>query len=356
MTHGSVRVRHRAVRNAVGILAIALVAASCGGDGDSEPTTEEEPAAEEPEGEPTEEPEDGDEGAEEMETVSLRVGDILGTPSAFLMFAVERGFMEEQGLDVQVDPNPGGAANIPGVEAGDFEIAGSNVVSMLLARSEGLQLKMISAGTFATDDPETDFSLVLADPDGPIQGPEDVNGHSVAVNTLANIAEVTVRASLENAGAEHSDIDFVEMGFPDMVPALQDGQVDAVHVIEPFMSIGLSEGLAPIIAPYAGTQPGMAIGSYFSSDEFIEQNPDVIDRFIAGVSAAGEYIAENPDEFREALVDLADLDPEIAETVNLPAWGGPVDVPSVELISDLMVRYEIFEQDPPAIEDVVYGQ
>lgn len=33
----------------------------------------------------------------------------------------------------------------------------------------------------------------------------------MAVNTLANIAEVTIRGSLEAAGAEHPNIDFVEM-------------------------------------------------------------------------------------------------------------------------------------------------
>jgi NitT/TauT family transport system substrate-binding protein len=296
---------------------------------------------------------DDPDGEDATGPVTLRVGDILGIPAAFLQYAVDQGHFEERGLDVQVEPNPGGAANIPSVVAGDFEIAGSNVVSMLLARGQGLPLKMISAGTFATEDPEVDFSQVMVTADSPIAGPADLDGRTVAVNTLANIAEVTIRGSLENTGAAHENIDFVEMGFPDMIPALQDDQVDAIHVIEPFLSIGLQAGLRPIIAPYAQTQPGMAIGSYFSSDEFIAENPDAIDGFIEGVSAAGEDVASNPDAFRDALVDLADLDPEVAAVVNLPPWGGPVDVASVELIGDLMVSYGLFEQAPP-VEDAVY--
>jgi NitT/TauT family transport system substrate-binding protein len=283
----------------------------------------------------------------------IRVGDILGIPSAFLQYAVQEGFMEEQGLDVEVVANPGGAANIPGVEAGDFAIAGSNVVSVLLARGQGLQVKMVSAGTFAADQPDADFSQVLVTEDSDIAEPADLNGRSVAVNTLANISEVTVRAAVENAGGQHQDIDFVEMGFPDMIPALQEGQVDAVHVIEPFLSIGLDQGLRPIVAPYAGTEPGMAIGSYFSSDAYIAENPDVVDRFVAGITAAGDAIADDPDAFREALVDLADLDPEVAQAVKLPDWGGPVDTGSVELIGDLMTRYGLLEDVPP-LEDVVY--
>ncbi|MPZ60297.1 MAG: hypothetical protein GEU93_03160 [Propionibacteriales bacterium] len=327
-------VRHKALRAAAAVMALGLVAASCADDEGGG--------------------EDGAEGGvEETENVSLTVGDILGIPSAFLQFAVDQGFMEEQGLDVAVEANPGGAANIPGVESGDFEIAGSNVVSVLLARSQGLELKMVSAGTFAAEDADADFSQVVVPADSPIQSPADLDGRSVAVNTLANIAEVTIRGSIEAAGAEHENIDFVEMEFPDMIPALQDGQVDAAHVIEPFLSIGLEEGMRPIIAPYAGTQPGMAIGSYFSSDEFIEQNPDVIDRFIAGISAAGEHVADNPEEFRAALVDLADLNPEVADAVQLPPWGGPVDVPSVERIGELMVDFELIDEVPP-MEDVVY--
>lgn len=349
--------RPRAWVASVTLLALTLVLAACG---DGEEATDTTVAVTttpptEAEATPTTGPMDTTTAPEEeMEMVALTVGDILGTPAAFSQFTADQGFFEEQGLDVTIEPNPGGAANIPGVEAGDFQIAGSNVVSVLLARSQGLELKMVSAGTFGTADPESDFSQVMVPGDSDIQSPADLNGRSVAVNTLANIAEVTVRASLENAGAEHEDIEFVEMGFPDMVPAALEGRVDAVHVIEPFLSIGLSEGMRPIIAPYAGTQPNMAIGSYFSSDSYIAENPDVIDSFIAGVSAGGEFVAANPDEFRQALIDIAGIDPAVAEVVNIPPWGGPVDVASVELIADYMVQFGLLEEIPP-MEDVVYS-
>jgi len=330
----------------VALAVFALVAAACSGQEQAAPGAgDQSPAGDQdtPDAEPSAV---GDEP-------TVRVGDITGIPAAFLQYAVQEGFMEEQGLNVEVMPSPGGAANVPGIESGDFQIAGSNVVSVLLARAQGLQVKMVSAGTFATDDPAEDFSQVLVREDSPIQEPADLNGNAVAVNTLSNIAEVTIRASLENASAEHADIEFVEMGFPDMVPALQNGEVDAIHVIEPFLSIGVDQGLRPVIAPYAETQPGMAIGSYFSSDTYIEENSEVVDRFVAGVTAAGDAIAQNPGAFRDALVDLADLDPAVAQTVKLPDWGGPVDTASVELIGELMTRYGLAEDMPP-LEDVVY--
>ncbi|HEX6194424.1 MAG TPA: ABC transporter substrate-binding protein [Jiangellaceae bacterium] len=347
-------VRRRALRMTVGLAAFTLLAAGCGDDGGdtAEDDTGAEDAAADDDMAESPTPEQ-DAGAEDMEPVSLTVGDVLGTPSAFLQFAVNEGFFEEQGLDVTVEANPGGAANIPGVESGEFQIAGSNVVSVLLARAQGLELQMISAGTFGGESPETDFAQILVAEDSDIQGPEDLDGRSVAINTLANIAEVTTRAAIQNAGGSHENIDFVEIGFPDMIPALQDGQVDAIFEIEPFVSVGLDQGLRSVLAPYAGTEPGMAIGSYFSSDAYIAENPEVIDRFIAGISAAGEHIAANPEEFRTALVEIGGQDPEVAEQVVIPNWGGPVDVPSVELIADLMLEFGMVDELPP-VEDAVY--
>ena len=109
-----------------------------------------------------------------------------------------------------------------------------------------------------------------------------------------------------------------------------------------------------MLIPYNQTQPGLAIGSYFSSDSYIEANPEVIERFIAGVEAGSQYIAENPDEFRAALPELADLEPDVAELVNVPDWGGPVDVESVELIAEHMEEFGIIVEAPP-LEEVVYS-
>ncbi|QBI20820.1 hypothetical protein ER308_15420 [Egibacter rhizosphaerae] len=318
---------------------------------DPDDEEDEEPEADDPEDEEDPGEDDAPDGSGEL--ASITVGDIQGIPSTFLQFAVDEGFLEDEGLDVTVEPNPGGAANIPGVESGEFEIAGSNVISVYLARAEGLPMQMVSAGTFATEEPDEDFSHILVPEDSDIEEPTDLEGRSVAVNTLANIAEVTIRAALERNDVEHSDIEFVEMGFPDMVPAALDGEIDAVHVIEPFQSIGWDQGMREIIAPYAETEPGLAIGSYFSSDEYIEENPEVIDSFIAGVSAGGEYVEENPEEFRDALVELADLDPEVADGANLPAWGGPVDTESAELLSEYMVEFDLFDEAPPT-DEVIY--
>lgn len=322
------------IRTSAAIAALmALLLASCNGE-------EEEQAGETPDG-------------QDDELISITVGDVAGIPSSFLSYAVDEGFFEAEGLDVTVEVSPGGAANIPGVESGDYEIAGSNIVSVLLARQEGLQLQIVSAGTSTGEDPDDDYHSIVVPGDSDIQEPSDLEGRSVAVNTRANISELGVRFAAEQAGIDPDSVDYVEIGYPDIVPALSEGQVDAALLNEPFQSIAFAQDMRPIIRPFVAIEPGLSIGSYFSSDTYIEENPDVIDSFIAGTTAAGEHIAENHDEFRDALVDHGGLDPEVAENVYIPNWGGAMDRGFVEMLGELVIEYD-FISEAPSVDEVVY--
>src|SRR5687767_8910817 len=83
----------------------------------------------------------GDDGggggeAESGAPARLSVQDTAGVPSAFLAYGVDKGFFEDHQLDVEVTPSQGGATVVPAVVSGDSDIAGSNVVSVLLAQSK----------------------------------------------------------------------------------------------------------------------------------------------------------------------------------------------------------------------------
>ena len=58
----------------------------------------------------------------------------------------------------------------------------------------------------------------------------------MAVNTLNNIAEVVVKASLQKAGVDPASVKLAEVDFPEMGAALRKGDVDAAFVIEPFVT------------------------------------------------------------------------------------------------------------------------
>jgi NitT/TauT family transport system substrate-binding protein len=281
-------------------------------------------------------PDAGTESPDSAGSVAINVAETAGIPSAFLTYGVQEGFFEEEGLDVTVDTSAGGAAAVPGLVSGGIQLAGSNTVSALLAASKGLPISMVAPGTFASETEGEDFSAVIVTEDSDIQEPADLAGKTIAVNTLENIGDVTISAALEEQGVDPEGIKFVEIGFPDMLPALERGQIDAAWEIEPFVSIGATSGTRPVLWPYVDAYPGLMVGSFLATNEYREQNPEVIESFRKGLAATAEAVSADPDAFRAALPELAKMTPEVAEAMTLPVWKTEVDVDSLTFIEEQM--------------------
>jgi NitT/TauT family transport system substrate-binding protein len=282
----------------------------------------------------------------------VRVQDTAGVPSAFLEYGVEKGFFKERELDVEVTPSQGGATVVPAVVSGDSDIAGSNLVSVLLAQGKDIPVKIVAPGTFVRGERSQDFSAILVAGDSDIRSPQDLEGKTLAVNTLKNIAEVAAKASLAKQGVDVSKIELAEVDFPDMNGALAEGRVDAAFQIEPFVSLGVKEGHRVIDRPYVGTKPGLQIGCYFTSEQYLSENEDVVERFREGVADTAAAIAEDPAAFRGFLPEASEIPPPAAQQAILPAWKADNDQASLELTADLMERYGVVDEKPDTSDAV----
>jgi NitT/TauT family transport system substrate-binding protein len=296
---------------------------------------------------------DDDGGGEAAGPDRVRVQDTAGVPSAFLAYGVDQGFFEKRGLDVEVTPSQGGATVVPAVVAGDTDIAGSNLVSVLLAQGKDIPVTIVAPGTFVRNQRSQDFSAILAAGDSDIRSPADLEGKTLAVNTLKNVAELAAKASLAKQGVDVSKIELAEVDFPDMNGALTQGRVDAAFQIEPFVSLAVEEGHRIIDRPYVGTKPGLQIGCYFTSERYLSENEDVVERFQQGVSDTAAAIADDPTGFRKFLPEASEIPPPAAEQAVLPAWKAENDQASLELTAELMERYGVVEEKPDTSDAVV---
>jgi NitT/TauT family transport system substrate-binding protein len=292
----------------------------------------------------------GDDDGGDGGPTSLVVQDTAGVPSAFLSYGVDQGFFEDRDLDVEVQPSQGGATVVPSVVSGSAQIGGSNVVSVMLAAHEGIPLRIVAPGTFVQNDPEQDFSAILVAGDSDIRAPQDLEGRTLAVNTLKNVAEATAKESLSKKGVDVSQVRLTEVDFPDMVAALEGGRVDAAFAIEPFVTQGLNTGARVIDRPYVGTRPGLQIGCYFTTEQYLSENGDVVERFHEAVADTAAAIAEDPNGFRAFLPEASEIPPPAAQAAVLPLWQADSDEASLELTAELMERYGISEGRPETSE------
>jgi NitT/TauT family transport system substrate-binding protein len=217
---------------------------------------------------------------------------------------------------------------------------------VLLAQGKDIPVKIVAPGTFVREKRSQDFSAILVAGDSDIRSPRDLEGKTLAVNTLKNVAELAAKASLAKQGVDVSKIELAEVDFPDMNGALAEGRVDAAFQIEPFVSLSLADGHRVIDRPYVGTKPGLQVGCYFTSEQYLSENEDVVERFLEGVADTAAAIAEDPAGFPEFLPEASEIPTPAAQKAILPAWKADNDQASIDLTAELMERYGVVEEKP----------
>lgn len=302
------------------ILALALLLAGCGGDDEG-----------------------ADGGGAEGGRATLTVGLIPIVPVAPVFIAQERGFFEEENLTVKTQMAQGGAAIIPAVQSGDFDIGFSNVASLLIARSKGLPVTVVTGGEVTPPSGGKDASAIMVREDSPIRTPQDLEGKKVGVNTLKNIAGLTTLAAMEEEGAD-PQMREVEVPFPEMLTSVEKRSVEAGFFNEPFTTLGKREGLRTILQPYDLTGDDLPIAPYFAMQPFVDENGDVIERFGRAMEKATDVYLDNPDEARKVVLTYTEIPKPVADQMVMPPVNSELDPAAFEQMADLAQKFGLTEE------------
>jgi ABC-type nitrate/sulfonate/bicarbonate transport system substrate-binding protein len=322
------RRRRRAIAALAALVTAAMGLAACGGDDSSGGGG------------------GGGTGTQAAKPVTLNVGVIPIADVAPLYLGIKKGFFAEQKLTIKPKLAEGGAAITPAVLGGDFQIGFSNTISLLIASSKGLPVQVISQGVLGGKDKSEAWADLLVQKNGPIKTPKDLEGKTIAVNTLKNICEVTIKASLAKEGVDVNSLKFLEVPFPDMNAALDAGRVDGACVVEPFVSQGKAGKARGIDPFYVNTAPDLTVATYFTSRQYAEQNPEVVDRFVAAINKSLDYAQAHPDETRAVLTDYTPIPAAAAKAIKLPVWRSDLTMGTIEQLSKLSKQYGLIDEEP----------
>jgi NitT/TauT family transport system substrate-binding protein len=248
----------------------------------------------------------------------LRVSIIPINDVAPLFVAINNGYFREEGLQLEISSSAGGAVTIPGLIAGSFDIAYSNIVSALIARDRGLDVKVIAPGT-QIGDPLTDTTPLIVDHDSKIRTGADLEGKNVAVNTRNNVIWLYTRAWIKATGGNPDRVNYKEVPFPQMEDALRQKRVDAAMFPAPFSVLALKQGLVEIGKPYTQVQPGVYNGQYLATGKLVSEKPDLINRFARALRRGAEWFNANQksDLLLKIIADYSKTDENVLK--SLPA-------------------------------------
>jgi NitT/TauT family transport system substrate-binding protein len=274
----------------------------------------------------------------------VKVGVIPILDVAPIYLGKQKGFFSNRNIELTLEQAQGGAAIVPAVASGQYQFGFSNVISLLLAQSRDVPIKVVCNGNNSTGEDGKDFAGLFVKANSPIQTPADLAGKKVAANTLKNIVDTSVRASVRKAGGDPASVQFVELGFPQQPAALESGQVDAIFVVEPFQQQVVAQGARKIASSYVDTAPNLTVATYFASDQLIGQNPDLVKRFVEAMKESLAYADAHPDEARQIIGTYTQIAPDVIAKVTLPKWPAEVNRESVQKLSELAVGDGLLSQ------------
>ncbi|MEU4243889.1 ABC transporter substrate-binding protein [Actinoplanes sp. NPDC026619] len=295
------------------VTALAASAAGCGGSDDS-----------------------SDSGTSGSGPDKVKVGVIPIVDVAPIYLGKAKGFFTKQNIDLTLEQAQGGAAIVPAVVSGQYQFGFSNVVSLMIGQSKNVPIKAVANGNNATADAAKDFSgLLVKDP--AITRPKDLEGKTVATNTLKNIVDTTVKDLVRKDGGDPSKVKFVEIGFPDMAAALDAGRVQGIFVVEPFLTSATAKGWKQI-GSFAAVSPNLQISAYFTSSQLIGEKADLVKRFTDAMKESLTYADAHPDEVRQIVTTYTTIKAEAAAAMTLPKYSADMDKTSLDTMSNLLVQ------------------
>jgi NitT/TauT family transport system substrate-binding protein len=226
------------------------------------------------------------------ELTKIKVGFVPVTVFAPIFVAKDLGFYAEEGLDVDLEPFPGGADPVVLTASGELDAAFVGVgPAFWNGASQGLPMKIIAPGHAEGDPVATPLMISKKNCDeGKITSVADLKGKKVSVNARG-ATEYWLNAALETGGLTIDDVDLQVLPFPDAVAALQSGAVDAAMVGEPLATQAERDGIAIRLASSFAVQdiqPTTIIGN----EKWLAEHPDQAEGFVTGYMRASKLLAE----------------------------------------------------------------
>jgi len=212
-------------------------------------------------------------GGAAAQAPTVKIGYIPSDSFAALYIMADR-YLTPAGITVQMVRLPGGAEITSQVATGQLQVGGSGMgAAGFNAVAAKLPIEFIAPLHFGFL--EDYFTVRKAAWGTEIKRVGDLKGRPVGLNTRGAAVEWMLDQVLRRDGLTIKDVQVKIMPFPDMVPALESGAIDAGIITEPFPTLAEDKGVGvrPLTKP-AGAK-AIPITAAFWNAEWAKGNADL---------------------------------------------------------------------------------
>lgn len=232
--------------------------------------------------------------AQALDEVAFQTDWIPSGEHAMYYGGWSKGIFEKHGIDVTITRGYGSGDTVTKLAGGafDFGVADFGAVLAAKARSE---MPVSTVAILYTHSPH---SLFVLESSG-IDSFKGLEGKRIGI-TPGNSHKLYFPTVAERAGTDASQIRWVNTDGAAMAPLLIQKSLDAApfYSIHHYYQNKAAAEVGEVIRVLPFEEVGFAIyaASIVTSDSLIEENPDLVKRFLAAVRESFEWARDNPEE------------------------------------------------------------
>ncbi|MDR1625605.1 MAG: ABC transporter substrate-binding protein [Spirochaetia bacterium] len=209
-----------------------------------------------------------------------------------------KGFFKEEFGDrftVEVPKFANGPAQAEALTSKQIDLGNMGDMPIVQVRANNVDIKVIS---YLWESPDGYYLLV--NKNSGIKSPADLRGKKVGIAIGTNMHKLLFKyLGVEKIKA--SEVEIVNLDTAGSVSAVTEGLIDATVLAEPMRSRLLATGKVAEAASAQGYDKIVTL--LYGRTEYLQQNPDIVARYLKVIDRANRWVAENVDEAVKIVAD-----------------------------------------------------
>ncbi|MAQ54658.1 MAG: hypothetical protein CL719_07345 [Chloroflexi bacterium] len=222
--------------------------------------------------------------------------------------SVAGGFFEKEGLDVDFKTCPPEFAHpLSALNRGGADIAQSGIMRSIISSDWGAETVPMH---FAKINSRDGFFVLSRTNQEPFLW-ESLKGAKLIPVGFSPMPWASLQFALRRHGVEPDELDLVTgLSFDDGISAFREGHAEYIHVPQPAAELLLDDGIGHVAAALGPENGHLAYSSFAATNQFLDSQPETVQRFTIGFANALEWLAAN--NAQEVGQAIASFFPEVS--------------------------------------------
>ena len=297
----------------------------------------------------------------------LNIGSANSASDVSIFLADKKGWFKEERIAIKTTAFNSAANMVAPLGAGQLDIGGGSVSAGLYnAVSRGIKLRIVADKASSQPGYGVNKCLIAKRhvESGRFKELKDLKGMKVGMNGPGNSNWGSLWGAMKMAGLKLSDVETVDMSYPDHVLAYQNNSIDASFTTEPSGTLAIMKGYAVEATSDDKTRPYHAIAQILFSEK-LSANRELGVRFMRaylravrhyhGALKDGRLAGDNAEEIIQVLTEYTPIkDPQVYRTIvpNGIDPDGKVNIPTLKEDYDVY-KSQGWIEGAATVEDVI---